>query len=319
VLNLAFRQGLAGYPLQLDLLLSETPLAELWEDNVTRTLLEPAQIGDRLCHRVRAELPDGAFVFWIDRQDYVLRRVEYPMAVFAPNIASDVNVREPSLTVEFRGASLQGAADPHSFTFQMPKNAKRVRQFVPPPKQLPSQLFGKQAGTFAFTNLAGGVVSDRSLGNRIKVLVWFNNHPACRTAIGQINQVARQFKDQQRMTFCAVCTEPSSVTDQQLAQLMQLWQIQVPVTRDLQAFGRDVFHIPWAPTLVVLDEKNAVQIFEVGANPHLAEELPQVLERLLAGDDLAAEILEQFRQAQAAYQQALENGGPNAPAAPISS
>ncbi len=55
ILSLAFRQGLAGYPLQLDLLLSETPLAALMEEDVQRTLLEPAKLDGTTCHRVQVD------------------------------------------------------------------------------------------------------------------------------------------------------------------------------------------------------------------------------------------------------------------------
>ena len=54
----------------------------------------------------------------------------------------------------------------------------------------------------------------------------------------------------------------------------------------------------------------ARMLLEAGANPNLATELPQVVERVLAGEDLASEILEQHRQTQLAYQRAIENGGP---------
>ncbi len=105
----------------------------------------------------------------------------------------------------------------------------------------------------------------------------------------------------------------SSFTDEQIRALCSTWQVELPIVRDLQALGRDLFHVPWAPTLVVLDGKDAVQIYEVGANPNLVAELPQVLEQLLAGEDVAGEILDQFRQEQATYERALQRGEPDLP------
>ena len=176
---------------------------------------------------------------------------------------------------------------------------------------MPSELIGQTTSQFAFADLAGNVLSSESLANRIKVFLWFNNHPACQSSVQQLNQVYQQYKSQSRVAMYAVCTEPSTVTDVQVGQLMQLWRVDVPAVRDPQAFGRDLFQIPWAPTMVVLDGNNVLQILEVGANPNLVAELPQVLERLLAGDDLASEIREQFRQARAAYEEALVRGEPN--------
>ena len=185
-----------------------------------------------------------------------------------------------------------------------PPQAKRVKKFVPPPREIPSELIGKTTTSFAFADLAGSTISSDSLGDRIKVLLWFNDHPACRSSVQQLNQVYQQFKAQPRVAIYAVCTEPATVSDGQVGQLLQLWQVDLPAVRDVQAFGRDLFQIPWAPTMVVLDGNNVLHIFEVGANPNLVAELPQVLERLAAGENLAGEILEQFRQARTKYAQA---------------
>ena len=305
VLNAACRQGLIGYPPQLDLLLGAQPLAALRGDQATRRLLDPSPIDGRPCHRMGIDTPDGRFVLWIDQESLVVRRMEYPSAAFAPEMAQDESVEDVQLTAEFRGATFVRQVSRDIFAFDMPPQAKRVRKFVPPPRELPSDLFGTTAAPFGFADLTGGTVSHESLGDRIKVLLWFNNHPACQSNVRQLQRVYQHYKTQDRLAILAVCAEPSTVSDSQVADLMRLWQADLPTVRDVQACGRDLFHVPWAPTLVVLDGKNVVQIFEVGANPDLGAELPQVLDRLLAGENLAAEILDQFGQARRAYEQAL--------------
>ena len=65
----------------------------------------------------------------------------------------------------------------------------------------------------------------------------------------------------ERVAIQAVCAEASSFTDEQIAALTQAWHVDLPIVRDLQALGRDLFQVPWAPTLVVLDGKNVVQIY----------------------------------------------------------
>ncbi len=310
ILSLAFRQGLAGYPLQLDLLLDETPLAALRDEGVKRTLLEPAEAEGASCYRLQVKTTDGTFVLWVDRESFLLRRIEYPAATFAPEIAEDAAVTDLQLGVEFRDAQLDQPCPQDAFAFQMPADAKRVKCFIPPPRELPSDLFGQTTTPYRFTDLSGKAVSNDSLGDRIKVLVWFNNHPACQSTIQQVNRVYQQFQSQQRIAVYGVCAEPSSFTNEQLQTLCDKWQVELPVVRDLEALGRDLFQVPWAPTVVVLDGDNVVQIYEVGANPNLVAELPQVLEQLLAGDDVAGAILEQFRQEQTAYEKALARGEP---------
>ena len=95
-----FRQLFYGqWVLQLDLLLSATPLAALMEESVQRSLLEPANLDGNMCHRVSAATPDGTFVLWVDQESSVLRRIEYPAATFAPEIAEDKLVDDLQLTV----------------------------------------------------------------------------------------------------------------------------------------------------------------------------------------------------------------------------
>ncbi len=310
ILNVAFRQGLVGYPPQMELLLSQAAMEELLSKEVEKTWLEPKKIDGQECRRIRAATPDGSFIFWVDKEQGVLRRLEYPVASFAPEIAADSSIQDVRLLVEFREAKLEQPPADNAFAFAVPEGAKKVRTFIPPPQELPSDMFGTKAGNYTFATMDGGVVDRASLHDRLKVLVWFNNHPACRSTMQQLSQVYAQYKGRQEIEFLAVCTDPSTVPSPKINERMTQWQADVPIVRNLQACGRDIFKVPWAPTTVVLDGEDKVHIFEVGANPNLDTELPQVLERLLAGEDLAAEILEQHRQTQVAYARAIENGGP---------
>ena len=137
------------------------------------------------------------------------------------------------------------------------------------------------------------------------VLVWFNDHPASQTALQQFEQVRKTLPGEAQVACYAVCTEPSSVSHAQVQSLVQRWGGTTPLVRDLEAFGRDVFKIPYAPTMIVLDAHGVVQLFEVGANPNLVSELPDRLRLLAAGEDLAAGRLAQFRQEQTLYQKKL--------------
>lgn len=310
ILSLAFRQGLAGYPPQLDLLLSPTPLDAFRGEGEQPSLLEPATLDGAPCHRIQATTSDGEFTLWVDRESYVLRRMEYPLAAFAPEIADDKSVVDPRLTVEFRDAAFDTLSASEEFVFPISPTAKQVRRLIMPPRELPSELLGKTAAPYEFATLDGDRISSQSLGNRIKVLAWFGNHPACQSTLQQLNQVFKQYKSRERVALYAICVEASSVTNEQIKGLARAWQVELPLARDLAAMGRDLFQIPWAPTLVVLDGDNVVQMYQVGANANLVGELPLVLEQLLAGEDVAGVILDQFRRERTRYEEALERGEP---------
>jgi hypothetical protein len=315
ILGLALRQGLVGYPPQLELLLSPTPLAAFSGNDTRYSLLEPATLDGIACHRVQIATSDGDFILWVDQQSYVLRRLGYPLAAFAPEVADDTSVADPQLTVEFRGATFGTRPAAEKFTLSISPTAKRVRRLIMPPSQLPSDLLGKIAAPYAFATLGDDQVTSESLGDRIKVLAWFGNHPGSQSTIQQLHKVFEQYKSHEEVAIQAICVEPSSVTNEQIKALARSWHVELPLARDLAAVGRDVFQIPWAPTLVVLDGDNVVQHFEVGANANLVGELPLVLEQLLAGEDVAGVILDQFREERRRYERSLARGEPESASA----
>ncbi len=305
----ALTGGLGGPPMPLALLFDERPLEGLLGDDVSWQRLAPERVEGRDCHRLAADTAGGRFVLFIDQQQLLLRRLEFPRQL-TPAMAGP----EAEMVAEFRDASFAAHRDDPRLRFTPPADARTVSAFVLPPQPLPSNLFGRRPGEFRFSGPAGDV-SAASLAGRITVLVWFSFHPACRSTLEQLDKVYRDLDARTAAVF-AVCTEPSSVGQQTLEAQMRQWRIGVPLLRDLRACGRDVFGVPAAPTLVVLDAQGVVQIFEVGANPNLEGELPIVLERLSGGDDLAAELVAQYEKEVAEYQQHLRRGGP-AGAVPI--
>jgi hypothetical protein len=139
--------------------------------------------------------------------------------------------------------------------------------------------------------------------------VWIHDDENCRASLQEFEQVRRTFQGDEEVVFYVVCTQPSSVSNAELQQLLEGWRVLATPVRDLTACGRDVFRIPGAPTLVVLNQRGVVQTVEAGFNPNLAAELPQVLRRIQAGDDLGGQILAQFQQEQADYARELAAAG----------
>ncbi len=304
--------GMGGPPVTLELLLSDAPLKELLASSKGVELAAEGTVGDRVCDRVAVKLDDGQLVVWVDRQSHLLRRLEYPAERLAREMAAG-NCTDVSLTAEFLNARIDEPVPDEEFVFAVPEGAKTVSRFVLPPRPLPSELLGQLPGDFFFTGLHGERLSRDLLLGKIAVLLWFNDHPASHTAIGELERVRQAIKAEPQIACYAVCTEPSSVGHAQVQTLATRWAGDIPLVRDLQAFGRDLFRIPFAPTLVVLDARGVIQVFEIGANPNLAAELPDRLRLLVAGEDLAGPQLAQFRQQQMLYEKKLMESSQLAP------
>jgi hypothetical protein len=297
--------GMAGPPVTLELLLAEQPLEHLLESEVRSELLADKPIASRVCHRVRVALPEGCLVFWVDRETHLLRRLEYPTDRLAQQLDPVGLMEDFSLVADFREPCVNVDLDSESFAVRTSTDAKIVSRFVLPPRPLPSDLLGRLPDDFHFVGLDSNRWTREALLGQTAVLAWFNVHPASELCMRQLAEVRGDMAADERITFLAVCTEPTTVGNRQLARLAEDWNLAMPVVRDLEAFGRDIFQIPGAPTVIVLDPRGIVQAVAVGANPSLGESLPDVLRQVLSGQDLAGPLVAHFQQQQDAYHQAL--------------
>ncbi len=298
--------GLAGYPVQLQLLTDRRRSADLLGDKVRRERLADQPIGEMTCRRVRVHASNRSLVFWIEPKTGLLRRLVFPVQDLFPEGTGTVT----RLVAEFKGATFAATED--SFQLDGPPAARQVRYFIRPPAELPSRLFNQRPEPFEFQSVIdGSALTSNSLLGKVVVIVWFRDHPACQYTMQNVNQVVDRFSTNDRVRFIAVCGDPRSVTsDQALQQLVERWNVKIPVYRDLKAFGNRSFKIDELPTLIALDPKGVVQIFEERYNSQLAQQLAVVAGRLLDGDNLARDILSQHEADQKRYQQDLAAGAP---------
>jgi hypothetical protein len=297
-------------PIQLELLLESGGLAAAFGADVACKQLADGQADNRDCYRVEVPSPGGSFIFWVDRANFLLRRLDYPVAALLPELANDSNVADLRLSAELTGATIDGPIPDAQFAMSVPTDAKRMKSLVVPPWPLPSQLFGKDPGEFHFTTLAGAKIDASDLTGRIAVLVWYHSDPACEATLQQVSAAAARLKEDDPVQLFAVATDPTTVGNDELKATLAQWKVELPIVRDLEAFGKSAFKIESHPTLVVLDEKGRVQIFQVGGNPQLGEQLGQIVERLKNGGDLAAEILGGHEREQQEYEELVARGGP---------
>ncbi|NIP84392.1 MAG: hypothetical protein GTO03_02070, partial [Planctomycetales bacterium] len=103
---LMMQPGLEGHSIQLDLLAAEQPLQELRQDNLPSRVLPPAVCADRSCDRLGFQTDAGEIVFWIDQENSLLRKLEFPTEELRKSMGAEVS--EVTLVAEFRDAQLDG-------------------------------------------------------------------------------------------------------------------------------------------------------------------------------------------------------------------
>lgn len=297
-------------PIQIELLLESRGLAAAFGNGIACRRLEDGNQEGQDCFRVEVPSPGGAFVFWVDQERFLLRRLDYPAAALVPELASDPAVSELKLSAELHGAEFDPTIEPETFTLEIPASAKRMRSFVVPLRPLPTNLFGQQPADFVFGTPEGGKVTRDDLAGKVTLLVWYRNHEACKATLAEVAKVLRQFADDQRVAIYAVNTDSVKISSDELTDVLKDWGADLPLLRDREAFGRSVFDIEAQPTIVVLDAQGRLQIFQTGGNPELAAQLSSIIGRLVRGEDIAAEVVRRAQSERAEYDRMVASGGP---------
>jgi hypothetical protein len=291
-------------PVQLELLLGEKPLATLLASDVKLSWLDDASTDGRTCHRIEAAAPEGKFVFWIDPDQLLLRRLDYPAAALLPDLASDKTVSELEFVAELKDASF--GTTKTEFALEIPANAKRMRAFVMPVIALDARLLGQEVRAFDFTLLDGQRIRPGSIKGQPTAFFWYAHHAACEKPAQEFAAAAKKFADD--LHAFAICTETPDVGDKAVRDQLDQWKVDLQPARDLKAYHNRVFEVHELPAISLLDAEGRFQW--MGSGPSAVAEFPEAVTRLLNGENLAAEALERERLLREQYDKLVAAGGP---------
>src|SRR4029079_2665422 len=98
--------------------------------------------------------------------------------------------------------------------------------------------------------------------------------------------------------------EPA-VSDAKVKESFDKANLHIPIVRDLQKHTDQIFKVESLPTMVILGPDGTLQDYHLGFDADLAQTLPQKIQRLLDGESLAQEVLNQYQQAQQEYEKQL--------------
>jgi thiol-disulfide isomerase/thioredoxin len=295
VLQLAMTAGRALFTApQLGLLFSDDPLQAILSDAQAVTLLEDEKADGRACARVLVRRGDGKWIYWVDRQDSILRRVDLPTDELRKEIAPDEGVTELSIWVDMQGAQLNQPIDTKAFEFDVPAEAKRLTRFVTPIPGFKPQRLGEEIGDFEFTGLDGGKIDRKSLEGKIALVdFWFTTCPPCRQSMPLLETLYQKFKDNPKVVFLAVSVDRPDVSEKQITDTLQSWGATMPIARDSRNDGASVFQVGGAPSMFLLGADGKIQGYKVGLHADY-DDVEAAINDLLQGKDVAAGILAEY-------------------------
>lgn len=289
--------GIGGRPPQLELLLGDDPLHSLLEGAEKVSLMGKREIEGQACVGIQLWRSGGATVFWVDERSYLLRQLDYPVPAESPIDA---------LTAHFHNARFNPQLSASAFEFFVPEQAHLVRYLVPKPLPLPERL-GDSVGQFRFVRNDGSDVTDESLRGKIVVIeFWFTGCPPCAERMPRLQVVYDQYHVQQNVEFLLVSVDDPQLSNSILEEKLSEWNVTMPWARDTEAFALREFQCEGYPHLVLLGPQGQIQARDSSYGRDLIAELPELLDRLSRGEDLAAAALAAHRHQLEAFRSALQ-------------
>lgn len=285
--------GLAGFPLQLNLLLDDQPLQRLIDGAVIRLVGSQTLDGTRMTVIV-VQRPEGEYRMWIDPRTFLVHRVRFPMAHLDAQMRQDQRVSEIELALEIPQIVTERAVDWKPLALQPRSGEMRVVRFVPRPAAAQDPWTGRSPPAFRLDSPLGRPAfrSDQVTGKDGLVLLWLADHPASRAAAMWLSQLAAELRAEglaDRFELVSVWAEPGPPPSMTFPHLVEAWKMPGTVAIDREAVGRDLFGILAAPSLVVLDRRGKVQARVVQWGQIETFPLVDFLRQLAGGQDMAAE------------------------------
>lgn len=311
VLRSMLSEGQAGGSLQLAMLLGVETRDLIRAGGERPELLNDDLLDGRPYRRVRVRREDGNLIYWIDRETFCLRRIEYPTRRLALTMAQPTPPSEVSLTAEFYDPRLNPRIDPQAFQFDPPANVKIVEKLdpfvaVPPPPPL-AQTLGAKVGDCRMVGLDGRKIAPTDwAGKAAVVLFWSLGNNESKDALEKLNAAYVACRSRSDVVFLAVSIDPAGpggVTDAELREVLTTRKIEIAAARDEQQSSLAAFDVRFVPNLYVVGRNGVIEDNEIGLNPQLAEDLPKRLDRLAQGESLTADARKRFDERLKRYEQ----------------
>lgn len=279
--------ALMGTPTGLDmiplgLVLGEGRLAELSASATAAGSQDGFQI-------LESKATEGSYQFWVDSESGLVNRIQFP--------ATKSNLPPGLASIELVADCSEVATTVDDDALQLSEEGQHVSHFVMPPLPPATDLLGKKISPFEVENESGVKSRIDNDDKSSTVITWFHDHPSSRMVMDQLEMV-RARREGPKVRFVAVQLGGAGP-------VLSKWNINAKAWLDTKAMGRDRLNITQAPTTVVLGPENVLHHFSVGANPNIGNDVAVVLERLLGGQDVAAETQRMLQQSREAYQRQL--------------
>lgn len=293
-----------GIPIQLEWLLSNQSLSAFDDSKSKLEFLQRETLEGQWCDRVRMEVNNLRWVFWIDRENQLVRRLELPPELFYP----ETSAREGAgsrCEIDFLSAVANREIDWSRWQVADRPADTRVRRLVMPPPIVSTQILGSTLEPFDLHSSSGELLLDMAEPKQpINVLCWVDSSPKSEACVRELMAFRKVLADQDLQGRCGIFLVDRSPSSE-LATLMKRWNCDLPLAVDRQGLSEGLFKISAAPSLIILDRSRRVQVAETLAVPVVPQAILDLVRRIDDQQDLASRQMQQDADNQARFIAAL--------------
>ena len=242
---------------------------------------------------------------WIDQRDFKIWQMLLPTEFLSDELKATEGITQLQLIARFNDA--QFASEPIEPLKEV-SSATLVQSFVKIPESLPSELIGQPANPFVLTQPDRISWTNKNLEADHTLLVW---------GVGRdekVQQIARQLKQlashSQKMDSILVLTDGQVIRE---ANEFRVHEGLAEATRGINwMYDPDLnasvaLRIDQVPALLVLNREGCVVYGRKLGDAQWGDEVRVALDRLSRGEDVAQEMLDEYKKFLEGYNRRLVN------------
>jgi hypothetical protein len=285
------------------LLMEQDALKYLLTGAEEPTLGEPGEIDGHPCYRVQVRDSYGVATYWIDRDNFILRRIVLPSEALRAEFEQGSGTQAESISVvaDFKNAAIDRPVDPKAFAFEMPDKSFKLVKFFTPPH--PGQWMGQKSPDFTFVDVNGKTISPKTLaGKTAAVVLWSGRFPGAEQTLLDLQKLADQYKS---VAICVVCAD-GGANPKDVEKYCRSLKVTMPIY-GCPADAENELRTNDLPKIAYLiGPDGMMQDYECDENAILSKVLPPKIDRLLAGENLHEAAAERYRGEMEQYEKQLE-------------
>ena len=281
-----------------------------WLGSNTQLQRKPDQkIGNVNCYvldAIPARATKDAATLWIDQSTLLVKQIKFPNTLVVSKILASPDVTDIELVATFPNQKLGTALPAQQFTVTRYKNAQPVKKFIRLPDSLVSDSIGKSASIARFINRNGDRVGVRDFKTKVNTIVWLGDQ----RNLPLVDQLA-EFKKTSPESFGFHAVFSGDLADlrtevpQPVPALRQKERLGIPLLFD-DGSALEALQLKSMPAMLVLGPDGRVQFSQNMSEPNWPQSLKTVLQRLANGEDIAKEMLNDYRVHYQQYGDELE-------------